>query len=437
MTHDLASLLLTETIQYSINVAKKPVYAIFLDAKSAFDRVMKEVLVRNLFLAGTNDHKLLYLDQRLSSRKTYCEFDKTLMGPIHDTRGLEQGGISSSDLYKLYNNEQAQTAQNSGLGVSLDMSFRNIVSCISLADDAVLLANNIIDLQNLLYLTELYCSKYGVELVPDKTRLVAFMKKSDLDASHIQNPLSVRLNNVDIFFSNEAEHLGVLRSSNGNNVNIMNRMSSYKKQLYSLLPAGLAANHRCSPAANLKIEAIYCLPVLLSGLSTLVLNKAELNLIDKLRKNTLARLMKLPPSVPDTAVYFLAGSLPTTAFLHLRQLSLFLMICHLDGNILNKHAKYVLTSCKDASKSWFLRIRDLCVMYNLPHPLQLLEEPPTKEQFRIVSRARVYEYWHTWCCSEVASLSSLIHLRPLCLPLTRPHPLWLTLDGRINSSSLP
>ena len=155
-------------------------------------------------------------------------------------------------------------------------------------------------------------------------------------------------------------------------------MSSYKKQLYSLLPAGLAANHRCSPAANLKIEVIYCLPVLLSGLSTLVLNKAELNLIDKLRKNTLARLMKLPPSVPDT------GSLPTTAFLHLRQLSLFLMICHLDGNILNKHAKYVLTSCKDASKSWFLRIRDLCVMYNLPHPLQLLEEPPTKEQFRKV-----------------------------------------------------
>ena len=91
------------------------------------------------------------------------------------------------------------------------MNFRNIVSCISLADDAVLVANNIIDLQNLLYLTELYCSKYGVELVPDKTRLVAFMKKSDLDASHIQNPLSVRLNNVDIFFSNEAEHLGVLR----------------------------------------------------------------------------------------------------------------------------------------------------------------------------------------------------------------------------------
>ena len=48
MSHELASLLLTETIQYSLNVSKKPVYAIFLDAKSAFDRVMREGLARNL-----------------------------------------------------------------------------------------------------------------------------------------------------------------------------------------------------------------------------------------------------------------------------------------------------------------------------------------------------------------------------------------------------
>ena len=66
MTHDLASLLLTETLQYSLNVAKKPVFALFLDAKSAFDRVMREVLIRNLYFAGTDDQRLIYLNQRLS-----------------------------------------------------------------------------------------------------------------------------------------------------------------------------------------------------------------------------------------------------------------------------------------------------------------------------------------------------------------------------------
>ena len=105
MSHELASLLLSETLQYSVNIAKKPVYALFLDAKSAFDRTTKEILIRNLFFAGTDDQRLLYLNNRLGNRNTYCEFDKIMMGPIHDTRGLEQGGISSSDQYKIYNNE--------------------------------------------------------------------------------------------------------------------------------------------------------------------------------------------------------------------------------------------------------------------------------------------------------------------------------------------
>ena len=68
------------------------------------------------------------------------------MGPISDTGGVEQGGVSSSDKYKLYKNEQATVAELSRLGVPIrDI----IISDISLADDAVLLFNNIIDIHHL------------------------------------------------------------------------------------------------------------------------------------------------------------------------------------------------------------------------------------------------------------------------------------------------
>ena len=429
MSHELASLLLTETIQYSLNVSKKPVYAIFLDAKSAFDRVMREVLARNLYFAGTDDHRLLYLDQRLMNRKTFCEFDKIIMGPIQDTRGLEQGGIFSSDLYKLYNNEQAQTAQVSGLGVSLDKRSINVVSCISLADDAVLLSNEFVDLKNLLHLTVMYCSKYGVELVPDKTKLVAFAKKNDETATYVGNTSSVTLDGNEIFFSEEAEHLGILRASSGNNISIMNRISAYRKQIFSLLPTGLAYHHRSSPASSLKIEKLYCLPVLLSGVATLVLNKTEVNIIDSYRKNILARLMRLPDSCPTPAVYFLAGSLPASAFIHLRQLSLFAMVCNLQENILKSHAINILLSCNENCKSWFFQIRKICIMYDLPHPLKMLHEPPNKNQFKELCRSKVCDYWHSWYCSSVSSLSSLSSLHAPFLSLTTPHPVWTTLDG--------
>ena len=97
---------------------------------------MKEILVRRLFLAGTDGHGLLYLDQRLKSRHTFCEYDRNLMGPIHDNKGLEQGGISSSDKYKIYNNEQSRSAQSSGMGVSV---MGHMISAIALADDKVLM----------------------------------------------------------------------------------------------------------------------------------------------------------------------------------------------------------------------------------------------------------------------------------------------------------
>jgi hypothetical protein len=116
--------------------------------------------------------------------------------------------------------------------------------------------------------------------------------------------------------------------------NIMERVSAHNKKLFSVLPAGLSLHHHANPAACLRVEQLYALPVLLSGLSALVLTKYETGIISACYKNTLQRLMKLHDRTPDCAVYFLAGSLPATALLHLRQLSLLNMISHLEGNTL-------------------------------------------------------------------------------------------------------
>ena len=51
---------------------------------------------------------------------------------------------------------------------------------------------------------------------------------------------------------------------------------------------------------------------------------------------------------------------------------------------MNKHAKNVLLTSPKFSKSWFLKIRSLCLQYGLPHPLQLLQNPPGKEEFKNV-----------------------------------------------------
>ena len=85
------------------------------------------------------------------------------MGPIADQKGLEQGWISSGDLYKIFGKEQLQLSQDSGLGVALAKDL--VISAIGQADDTLH------QLQNLFQLTLYFCKKYNVKLCIEKTKL--------------------------------------------------------------------------------------------------------------------------------------------------------------------------------------------------------------------------------------------------------------------------
>ena len=100
-SHDLAALLLTEVVQLSLSINKEPVFALFLDAKSAFDVVVRQNAMVAAYKAGTCDQGLLYLDARMASRQTFPQWGTKIMGPISDLLGLEQGAVNSDRQYKL------------------------------------------------------------------------------------------------------------------------------------------------------------------------------------------------------------------------------------------------------------------------------------------------------------------------------------------------
>ena len=66
----MAALLLTEVIQNSLHVLHKPVYLLVLDAQSAFDRCLRQILVCELFKAGMRGEVVEIVNNRLTSRKT-------------------------------------------------------------------------------------------------------------------------------------------------------------------------------------------------------------------------------------------------------------------------------------------------------------------------------------------------------------------------------
>ena len=202
--------------------------------------------------------------------------------------------------------------------------------------------------------------------------------------------------------------VGVVRSVDGNSSHISARLAAHRKAVFAVLRAGLAKGHKANPSACLRVESIFGMPVLLSGMSSLILSKAEENMLDLYYKVHIQRLLKLHQSTPAPVVHFLAGTLPLRAQLHLRMLSLFGQLCRLreGDNILAAQASGVYSSADPSSHSWFWKLRQVCVQYGLPHPASWLVSKPTKLQVKKVTKSAVLGSWLAQLREKAESLSS-------------------------------
>ena len=427
-SHELAALLLTETIQHSLYVSKQPVYVLLLDAQSAFDRILRILCIRAAFLAGSHGQGLIFLDNRLKNRKTYVEWAKVLMGPISDKLGVEQGGILSDRLYKLANNIELILTQESGLGSQLGPVH---VASIGQADDVALVSNCPHKLQALLGLALEYAAKYHVKMVEEKTKLLCFSPPGfeQINAYwEIVQPIS--MSGFCIPFSTEAEHVGILRSStSGASAAVLARLTAHSRALFAVLPAGLARRHLGNPAASVRIELLYAQPVLLSGLAAMVLGKSDLEALDQHHKVKLEGLLRLYPGTPLPFVYLLAGCLPASAVLHLRQLTLLAMVARLGPECpLYQYGAFILNNPPPRTRSssalpWFIQVRQISHQYGLPDPSEVLSAPPTKAAWKSLAKRKVEQFWRTKFLAQVASLPSLSHLRATHMSLTSSSPL--------------
>ena len=142
-SHELAALLITEVTRYSTICLKKPTWCLYINKFSAYDVVLKESVIPAALRASGGPKNanqiLVYLSNRLNSRRTYLEYDKIIMGACRDMRGLEQGALLSPDEYQLVSNTELDDANHSGLGINVGPVH---VAAEAAADDTVLFSNS-------------------------------------------------------------------------------------------------------------------------------------------------------------------------------------------------------------------------------------------------------------------------------------------------------
>ena len=204
-------------------------------------------------------------------------------------------------------------------------------------------------------------------------------------------------------------------STLGNQPHILKIITSHKRALSAVLSSGLARHHRANPASSIRIEKLYGIPVLLSGVASLTLLQSEKDTLVPHYKTNLKSLLKIRQKTQWSFVFIMAGSLPLQAILDLRMLGLFSMISRLPNYIVNKHARQLLITVQDNSRSWLIQVKNICVKYQLLHPLTLLESPLPKDQFKLLAKKHVQLHWEGIFRDEASP--------PESLALSSPHPL--------------
>ena len=216
-SHELAALLFTEVICYATLTLGIALWVLLLDKQSAFDSVLKEHILSEAYTAAgyQADQSLLYLANRLATRRTFLQFSTTLMGPIQDERGVEQGGVNSGDEFQLVNNEELIITNCAGLGLNMGGV---TVGSIGVADDVALISPSPHGLQSLLNLSQSLTSSRCMVNILEKTKLLLYHPKGDTSAAYWQEASPITMAGAALPLSSQAEHVGVLRCPGGSNL---------------------------------------------------------------------------------------------------------------------------------------------------------------------------------------------------------------------------
>ncbi len=166
---------------------------------------------------------------------------------------------------------------------------------------------------------------------------------------------------------------------------------------------------------------IYILPILTYGLCIFSLEEKHTNPLEKFQKGILKQILSLADNTADPVVYILSGAAPVQLEIHRQALSMFGSIIRHPDSAEFELAKRQFVMRDYDSEEWFSYIRRLCCKYGLPTPSDLMDNPPSKVQWKTMYDKQLKEYWFNSVTLQAAYLQKARFLNPLIYNIGKPH----------------
>ena len=369
-----ASLIMQEMILDS-QQANKTLYVAYLDAKAAFDVVSHSSLLRKLYLSGISNALWTMIADTFRCASSVVKWNGLLSEPFEILQGVRQGGILSADEYKLYVNDLLLTLEGTSHGARIGNITCAAPTC---ADDVALMAHTREDLQCMLDICHNYSRMERYQLQPTKSMVMIFNPKTPTEVLQENSPFTLGEDQVPVV--SKATHIGLIRDTDntGKKSTLKNNVTKARKALYSLMGAGLHGTNGLRPALVIHLFTIYIIPILTYGLEIFLPSDNELKETTVFYEKTIKHLLSLPNNCARPAIYILSGLNPLQRLIHARALSLFGSIARNAESIEHHLAARQLTMKQPKDNSWFIKVKNILAVYDLPSALDLLDNPPQK-----------------------------------------------------------
>ena len=398
----------------------KPTYAAFIDVKSAFDVVVHPNLMRKLYNSGVTGHEWLVIDSLHRDSLTSVKWQGQISPTYVNQQGVRQGSVLSADLYKVYNNGTLERIEDSGKGATIGEIGIQAPTC---ADDLTVLSNTSSGLQSVLYICDDTSQMDGY--VNQEVKSVVM--KMDSIKEYPEGE-TFKLNSKDMPVVTSTTHMGIVRSSTNQEMkNVETNIQKARRTIYSLMGTGLHGENGLDPETAIALLQTYVIPVLFYGLEVIIPTGKALDTLEIQYKKLLKQILSLPSTTADPAVYLLSGLLPAEALIHKRMLTLYGNITRLsDDSVEKRLAKRQLEVKSFKSHSWFIAVKKLLILYELPSAESLLDNPLEKLEWKKQVNKVINDHWtgKILCRSEL--YSSLRYLSKTftvgnCHPAVKPY----------------
>ena len=299
---------------------------------------------------------------------------------------------------------------------------------VTVADDLALLSSLLAEMQVMVWDVEGNAGRERFFVNPSKSHTLKYpaIKKKKCEGD-------IYMYNDRIKDSTSATHLGITRNINGK-PNIEEKINLGRKTAYSVMGAGFHGGGGLKPSQNGFIWSTFVVPRLLYGLEALLHTKKDIECLERFQRQCLKQIQGLPDKTANTICLALLGILPLEAVLHKNALTTFVNIIRHKGTIENDIALRQIVMKDVNDKSWFMFVRSILDLYNLPSIFQLLTDTPSKNEWKRTMNKAINEAIESGWERDIRSKTSLKYINTDTLKVGKCHHVWSTVRSSIHDS---